>query len=542
MVDVRYSDETATTPGEANLGAMDSIRPRSPWIDSRSFVVVVVGCGLLLRLLVALAAARYAFVGDHVGNLTWGMAAADHGLTRIYDLQAADLPAVTGAKFEADGTRITGLLQPSRIGLPNHPPLTIVLYWVQAETLRILVHKPVLNSSASRLVVACIQVVFDGAFALAVGFLAMALFGTGALRAAAALAWLFPPLVLNSSFWGQVDVLFLVPAVATVALMLRHRWFSAGAAMGIALLVKPQAVLFAPVVLFAAFGTTTQEGRLSVRGAVAALTRVALAAFLTVSVVAMPWTLTSGLDWLNRCYTENIVYAYPLTTLKAFNFWYLDALRLDGLPSIILDSHARVLGITKDMWGRALLATTLIAIACLVWRRYRGSAEGVVVFSGLWLWSTFIWPTRVHERYIVYCMPFLIALAVGRKCWRAPVLALLVLGCAEHTWNLWTRGMPAGSLITKGMIRERYRRDLEDYERLGAASSSQPKPTIRDARRQVIREAVARRADYLERRRPVRHAELGITLLSLVAYGGGLWCGLGPIRAQRAPPSGQVAG
>lgn len=532
-------DDLRATPIEkGGAGPGEGSRPplaRSPRLEDpaaapgsrpswrRGSVLAVAFAGLLLRLALALAAPRWGFVGDHVANLMWGMAAADHGITNVYRIANGDLPSVTGTMVGDDGRRITGQVPPEQIGLPNHPPLTIALYDAQARLLRAFAPGAVLNTAPTRLLIAVTQMPFDVLLAAAVGLLAATVSGAAAGRLAAAFAWLFPPFALNSAFWGQVDTVFLAPAVLAVALLLRGRWAGGGALWGLAALLKPQALLLGPVVLFAALASLPPPRRRATRVVLARLARFAAGAALVVVALSLPWTLRGGLDWFERCYAGNILQAYPLTTLKAFNVWYLDALRLDAIPALVLDSHAPLLGVAKDTWGRALLLAGLAAAAALAWRRVGPGREGTVVFAALWLWSALIWPTRVHERYIIYALPFVLALAACRRRWMSIALVLLVVGSAEHTWRTWMRGVPAASLVSTEAVANRQREDAAAWDRLDAAARTASRPTEADAEREVSREAATRRDEYELKRRGVWPAELAVTLLSLAAYFTALW-------------------
>jgi hypothetical protein len=505
-----------------------------------TLAVVVAGCAL--RLLLVLAAPRWAFPGDHAANLIWGAGAVDHGIARVYSLVTEDFPTFRGTYFPDLVERKTIEVPPGMVGPPNHPPITLTVYAFQAMVVRATVSPLVLNTTGTRVVTAATHTVFEALLALATGWLAAWLWGAGAGRRAAAVTWLFPPFALNASFWGQVDTLLLAPAVLCVALLVRSRWGLAGAAAAVAVLVKPQGLLLAPVVLFAAFAVAADGARPGMREVLARLGRFLLSGLLVGSVIALPWVLSSGFRWIDQCYRVNIVNAYPETTLKAFNVWFLDLLRLDSTPDLVTDSSRRLLGVSKDVWGRVLLAAALLASALLARRRCGVRGLCVVMFAALWLWSTFIWPTRVHERYIVYCMPFVIAVAVGRRRFLPALAGLLLVGVAEHTWNIWTRGVPAGSLVTAEKVQDRHRENLAAFERLGASGEARPRDQAPTQALADVRRAAADELDeYLTRRAPVRRLELAVTLTSLLAYALSLWaaCALtGEGRAEAGRPVG----
>lgn len=475
--------------------------------------------GLIIRIFLIVFSSRFAFVGDHVANFLWGMWAGSSGVLNVYCLKEREFPAVEAEIPGQDGQRSKLTIQARWIGKPNHPPLAVSLYWVQAWLLKGVMGRPVLNSRESRWIAGLTHTLFDFLLSIAVGALAARVFGQEYFGGAFSLTWLFFPFPLNSVFWGQIDVPFLVFVVVTILCLMRDRWKFSGFIWGLSLLFKPQAILVVPIILFYAFSLPTDSLENRYRNFLFRCFSFVLPAVCIFVGISLPWSIFGGLGWVKTCYLDNILHAYPFTTLKAFNIWYIDALRLDGIPGLIFDSRSTIFGISKDSIGRSLLILSLLGIIAVVWRRYRGALEGMVVFAALWFWSIFIWPTRVHERYIIYCLPFVIVMAIGRKRWLPVVVALFIVASAEHTWNIWMGEFPAGSLVTNEMIVDRYREKMNDY--LGSPKerrASKPKPTIAKVRVEVLAEAENRREQYLEKRRRVGAIEIGLTGISIGAY------------------------
>jgi Gpi18-like mannosyltransferase len=75
-------------------------------------------------------------------------------------------------------------------------------------------------------------------------------YASGPAPVYAALAALFAPsLVLNSSFWGQVDILYVTGLVACLYYILRNQGLPACLAYGLAISTKPQAIFLAPFLI-----------------------------------------------------------------------------------------------------------------------------------------------------------------------------------------------------------------------------------------------------------------------------------------------------
>jgi hypothetical protein len=237
------------------------------------------------------------------------------------------------------------------------------------------------------------------------------------------LALALPPLWWDSVVWGQMDSVLLAPAVWMLYFMLRERWLLAGTLWGIAFGLKPQAVLFIPLWGLALF-TARSYWRVLAGGGLAA------AVFF---LIGLPFTLHGGLTWLDESYRKNLFGLYAeLTTLKAFNLWYLHLLLTDSL-----DAQARFLGLTCASWGKLLLLLGLLAGFLYALRYWRHDRRALIVWTLVSLLLFMMVPTAVHERYLILVLPFLgIATALGRRFWPALLLLVFVM-VGQLSWPLW---------------------------------------------------------------------------------------------------------
>jgi hypothetical protein len=278
--------------------------------------------------------------------------------------------------------------------------------------------------------------------------------------------------------------------------------------------LKPQGLLMAPVAVFAtAVGAVNDPAR----GLGATLRRTTVlgaAALATVAAGSAPWMLTDGLAWVERCYRRNLFEVLPYTTLEAFNVWYLRALVAERSPVFdVLTSTTEVAGLTRDGWGRLLLTAALVATAALCWWRLRRRpALAVVLFAGLALWAVFMWPTRVHERYLLYCVPPMVVAAAAVPRLRPVVATLLVIATMEHSWMIWRNGPSVGTFDRGSAERfhdERFRAYWQGKPVTIEAAKAGPK--LDDSI------ALAFEHQRAARRQPAR-VEWLLTLLSIGAY------------------------
>jgi hypothetical protein len=255
-----------------------------------------------------------------------------------------------------------------------------------------------------------------------------------------------------------MDSLFLAPAVWMVRMLIAGQWGWAGILFGLAAGLKPQALLLLPVWAMAAILTRN-------------FARTALgliAATATLAIATLPFLLHSGLAWFRASYAENVGAYASQTTLNAFNIWYVDVLVTSSD-----DATRRWLGLTKNAWGMAFLATGLAFAFVWIARRWRNRPEGLLLWTGLSLLICVMLPTQVHERYLLLSLPFLAAAAFAwPRIW--PGLLLLTVACtAQVTWPNWMFAEARDRAALSRDLRKQYD---EQYARLPADELSQAIP------------------------------------------------------------------
>jgi len=443
-----------------------------------AIVIAVAALGLVARLISVAMAPQYSYLPDHLDNMAWSDYAFRHGPWRIYDA-----PEYQPVPVRVTDPRSGRLVQGVQVAphACNYPPGSAYLFWVQGallhafggEPVEVRVPKrvrrqlpqmpaynrmPVVNTPAARFADAAVGIIFDYLLAWGVAALVASLAGRPRPIAAAiafALTLLAPPIFLDSAFWNQADSWVAAPLVWTLVWLVRRRLARAGLIYGLALMIKAQAILLAPVLGFVLLALRFRPG--GCWRELLGFWRFVAALLAAVILIAAPFMWVDRnepkdgpLRWFYRGYVDPLsAQAYARTTMNAFNIWWLDYLhqtqergrRRD--PASISD-EVEIAGLSKNTWGKVLLAGGIVLSFALCAWRMRWQPESWVVMSFLVLYCTFLLPTRAHERYIYFCIPFAIALASLRKGW-IPVLAvLLVTGTAEMTSFRWVRiGNPA---------------------------------------------------------------------------------------------------
>lgn len=431
----------------------------------RACVLALLLAGVAARGVAVWLAPLRSYVPDHVDTLAWSEYAFEHGSARLYDFPMPT-PYLIRESTVDGGWTIVPTTAPHEF---NYPPLSAYVFWFQGAVWHLLdsdvqtrethpdapiprVTSRVLNTPTARAVQALPACLFDIPLALGVAAIVACLRGAarwGAAEIAAlGIAFLAPPIVLDSAFWGQADSWIACWMVWTVHALLRRRLLRAGVLLGLALLTKPQAILLAPALAYWLLSLRLAEDGSWPR--VAAAWKFVAACIVTGIIITLPFlyadrdSTAGSMRWFQRSYLATIgAEAYDRTTLNAFNIWWLDW--LSGPQTVErLASDAPWLGATKKRAGLVFLAIGVAVSAALAaWRR-RFTPDALVIVAALTLLAAFVLPTAVHERYIYYCLPFYTVLAAVRpKLWALPLMALLIVATGEMTSFLWTqRPMP----------------------------------------------------------------------------------------------------
>ncbi|WP_379127603.1 glycosyltransferase family 39 protein [Paenibacillus sp. sgz500958] len=198
------------------------------------------------------------------------------------------------------------------------------------------------------------------------------------------LLFLFNPAVLiNSSAWGQADSFFLI------FLLLSIRWASDKAFVrsaiwfALAVLIKPQALIFTPVLLFAFY-----HHRAWKQLAVGAL--YGLGTFL---LLAAPFFWNNGgIPGLVSLYKATLS-SYPYSSVNAFNLYALT----DPLWSSL---DLTWLGITYRVWGFIFILAAVALAVFFSFKKDRQDLSKSYFLGMVLIVVVFVLGTKMHERYL----------------------------------------------------------------------------------------------------------------------------------------------
>lgn len=243
-----------------------------------------------------------------------------------------------------------------------------------------------------------------------------------------ALAFLFNPAVLwNGSYWGQTDALhsFLVLA-AFLLIIFPKRIGWAFFIFGIAFFTKPQAMIFGPLLLLAAY----RVGAL--RGAVRGLAFGGLGAALILAPVAV----LGGSEGMLAYFLDTVGH-HPILSANAHNlWWFVFRGSIDVIDTRLLVSNTPL---TYRVFSILLFGVVYLAILL---RARRAPLAEVFGLGAYVAYAFFILPTEIHENYGYALVP-LLAVAMARdRSWAAFYIAVgitMTLNYALHDPTLAAR-------------------------------------------------------------------------------------------------------
>ena len=243
-------------------------------------------------------------------------------------------------------------------------------------------------------------------------------------RTALLLAGLYafnPAAVVTSACWGQADAVLALLVLLALWLASDGRWRMALPVYVAACLVKPQALMLAPL----GAAVLVKQTVLAVRGrdgrALRDLGLGLLFAALTALTIVLPFSPGQPADWLIAKYTETLS-SYNHGTLSTGNLMYL----LGG--NWVDASLPSPLGLSYSALGWTLMALSIaFVIALYVLDARRGS---LFELSALLLAALYALGPKMHERYLL------------------PVLVLLLISYAVRPdrRTLWVFGIYTATL------------------------------------------------------------------------------------------------
>ena len=252
----------------------------------------------------------------------------------------------------------------------------------------------------------------------------------------AALAVAFVPLTWYvSAWWGQFESIYVLLGLLAAILVLADHPIPAAAALGLAIMTKPQALPF--LVPFAAYAL----GRYGWR-------RAAVFGAVAGGVAALVW-LPFLADGGPSRYLGNLGHyqdgVFAVLSLRAWNAWWL--IQEPATGGDFLADTGRLIGpLTPRLIGYALAGLGELAVFLAVLRR--PTRDGLLLGLAASVLVAFCLLTTMHERYSYAAVIFLAAVMSGRA--RAAAWVLLAVAATANVIAAIPPSAVPGSLVPLG--------------------------------------------------------------------------------------------
>ena len=309
----------------------------------------------------------------------------------------------------------------------DYPPGYMLLLWPVGAVRGLLGMST--DSGAYLILLKSLPMLADIAAALLVWRVARRRLSERAAMALSLLVAFNPALIADSAAWGQIDGLLGLLLALCALRAADGRYFRSLAWFGAALLMKPQALLFAPLGLAAmvcgivrADGEERRKRLIGLAGGAGLCLGMLYAAALLCCAGqggGIGETLARPVTWLVNLYSGT-VQGYRYVTVNALNLhWLL------GMNWARMDEHT---GVAIFAW-----AMFALAFAGCIWLMIRGSRKPRRIFliGGLLIVLLCCFGPMIHERYI---FPGVLLLALAYACERDK---RILVSCVALTCTLF---------------------------------------------------------------------------------------------------------
>lgn len=200
------------------------------------------------------------------------------------------------------------------------------------------------------------------------------------------LAYLLNPvIVLNSSVWGQVDTVFTLAVICMCLYLIRGRMLPAYTAFGLGVLIKPQTLIFAPVLLAGIIDRVFRKD-FSAKKLLTNLMQ-GLGVIGGMLLLVLPFGVSNV--W-NQYFST--VGSYPYAAVNACNLWGLFGLNWVSQDNTFLGVPYRIIG--------AAVIVASVAFVLYLSLRLKEENEKYPFLAAILILTIFTFSVRMHERYM----------------------------------------------------------------------------------------------------------------------------------------------
>lgn len=198
--------------------------------------------------------------------------------------------------------------------------------------------------------------------------------------------YLFQPVVImNSCLWGQIDSVFTLLLMIVCFFLEREQLMPAFLFYGAGVLLKPQMLIFAPLIIASVLKYSFDGGFSSRRFFRAAC--YGILSILVTFLAASPF----GLEKVLLQYTDTLT-SYPYASVNAYNYWAALGYNWRGQETLLM-------GIPCSMWGTVAIVFAT-GFSFLVLYHFRTVSSKYSLMGAFLIITVFTFSVRMHERYL----------------------------------------------------------------------------------------------------------------------------------------------
>lgn len=200
---------------------------------------------------------------------------------------------------------------------------------------------------------------------------------------------LLPSVIINSSFWGQVDSIYTLFVAITLLLLSNNRITGSLLMFSLCVFTKPQSLIFTPVILlslaeYILLPTFNRKKLFHI-----------LKGFILSVLVLLVMSLPFGIQNVFKQYFNTIA-SYPYFTVNAFNLWGAFGLNWTEITPYF-------------SFVCAIFIILITVISAIIYMHGNGK-EKYFTTAAFLVFSTFMLSTEMHERY-AFSVPLMLMLA-----------------------------------------------------------------------------------------------------------------------------------
>lgn len=232
--------------------------------------------------------------------------------------------------------------------------------------------------------------------------------------------YLFCPLViLDSAVWGQTDSVFTFFVVLMCYLVSEKKLIPSYYVFAIAVLIKPQSLIFTPVLIYGIIDQVFLEDfewKKFYKNLFLGLLAIAM-----IGLLMVPFHFKEALAQY-----QDTLSSYPYASVNAYNIWSVLGLNWGAQDTIRF-------GLSCQTWGKIAIALIVAASAFINFRCKKTTGKYYYIGAFI-IASVFTFSVRMHERYIFPVAAFLLLAYAARPV--KEVFLLYVGYCCISYYNV----------------------------------------------------------------------------------------------------------